>query len=358
MRSRRVRFLATAGFIAVIVTMFFAAGCTSEENEGSEPTTAAPITIPDLVPEQSPDAQRPVSDQVWPAILALHIEVDPVDVASQPADLALVDGSMYLVDTGHGRLVEVSADGQDFRPLDASLDSRLALETPMAIASLEEQLYVANSGAGEVVITDTAGVVSDVISLAKASSSDALSPRPIGIAVWDDGAFAVSDANNNRLTKYSPEGDVLWSVGTGSPASGEEGFNVPGGLALDNDGNVYVVDILNAQVKKYSAEGSFLAAFGESGDTAGRFSRAKALAVDDAGNIYVSDGLGAAIQVFSPAGAYQGLVGRQDPTDENSDSLFEAPHGVKISDGKLYVVDRYAGIFVFDLPDLQSGAGA
>jgi hypothetical protein len=90
------------------------------------------------------------------------------------------------------------------------------------------------------------------------------------------------------------------------------------------------------------------------GDGAGQFSRAKAVAVDDAGNIYVSDGLQVAVQVFDQTGVYEGLVGRQDPKDPKSDPLFQVPHGLKIIDNKLYVVDRYAGLFVFDLTGAQS----
>lgn len=114
-----------------------------------------------------------------------------------------------------------------------------------------------------------------------------------------------------------------------------------------------MVDIGNAQVKKYSPDGQFLFAFGNSGDVAGSFSRAKAVAVDDAGNVYVSDGLGAAIQVFDQTGAFLGFIGRTDPADPNSDSMFNAPHGLKIANGKLHVVDRFAGLFVFDLPASQ-----
>jgi len=60
--------------------------------------------------------------------------------------------------------------------------------------------------------------------------------------------------------------------------------------------------------------------------------------------------------VFDPTGAYLGLVGREDPADQNSESLFQVPNGLKIVEGKLYVVDRYAGIFVFDLPVSQPAA--
>jgi tripartite motif-containing protein 71 len=293
-----------------------------------------------------------VSDKVWQATLALHVEFDP-EQADQPADVAVLGGESFVLDTGHGRLLKISADGQIVQALDEQIDPKLVLSTPMAIASNQRQLYVADTEAAQAVLVTSSGEVSRVISLSKGSSADALPPRPIGIVAWDDGSFAVSDANNHRVIKYDIEGNMLWMLGSGIPAVGQDGFNVPGGLALDNEGNVYVVDILNAQVKKYSADGVFMSAFGESGDTAGKFSRAKAVAVDNAGNIYVSDGLGLAVQVFDQTGVYLGFVGRQDPSDQNSESLFQAPHGLTIVDGKLYVVDRFAGLFVFDLPVLQ-----
>lgn len=352
MRSGRVRYLAAAGALIIVVALVVG-GCTSS-GDGEVSTTAG-----ELVPGQTPGGEsRPVSDKVWPATLALHVEINPSEQADQPADVAVIDGEMFVVDTGNGRILEVSADGKNSRVLDEKVDPELVLSAPMAVASSQGQLYVADSGAGRVLVVAPSGAVSRAIPLAKGDPADALPPRPIGIVVWSDGSFAVSDANNHRLIKYDTDGNLLWTVGSGTAAIGENGFNVPSGLAVDNDGNVYVVDILNAQVKKYSADGTFLAAFGESGDTAGKFLRAKAVAVDDAGNIYVSDGLGAAVQVFDQAGSYLGLVGRKDPADQNSDSLFQAPHGLKIVDGKLYVVDRYAGLFVFDLPAVQQGTGA
>jgi DNA-binding beta-propeller fold protein YncE len=100
---------------------------------------------------------------------------------------------------------------------------------------------------------------------------------------------------------------------------------------------------------KYSAEGKFLLQIGQAGDTAGRFSRPKGVAVDDKGNVYVSDSLLAAVQVFDPSGKFVGVIGRQEAGNRESDSLFSAPAEMKIIDGLLYVTDRLAGLFVFDI---------
>jgi sugar lactone lactonase YvrE len=299
------------------------------------------------------EEERPVTNKVWGATLVLQIPVTP-DQADQPADIALVDGNMYLLDTGRGRLLELNPDGKDPRVLDKQIDPKLVTSIPMAVATHQGQLYVADSGQAQVLVITPSGTVSKVIPLAKANTADALPPRPLGIVVWDDGSFAVSDANNHRLIKYDADGKMLWTVGAGASARGENGFNVPGGLALDSAGNVYVIDILNSQVKKYSPDGAFVSSFGRAGDRAGEFSRPKTVAVDDQNNIYVSDGLQVAVQVFDQQGTYLGFIGRKDPADPNSESLFSAPHGLKIVDGKLYVVDRYKGVFVFDLSTVQS----
>jgi sugar lactone lactonase YvrE len=345
---RRKIVVATA---AVVVVAAIVVGSLALSGAFSNEEQVAPI--PGMEPDEG---ERLVSAKVWPATLALQIPLSS-SLADQPADLTVVDGSMYLVDTGHGRLVELSADGKDSKVLDQQIDPQLTMSLPMAITSHEGQLYVADSENGKVLVVNPDGKVDRVVTLAKGAKTDTKTPRPIGIVVWNDGSFAVSDANNNRLIKYGPDGTMLWTVGTGSPDSSDTGFNTPSGLALDKDGNVYVVDILNSKVKKYSSDGQFISKFGQLGDAAGEFSRAKTVAVDDLGNIYVSDGLQRAVQVFDQSGNYLGLVGRKDPSDPKSTSLFNTPHGLKIVDGKLYVVDRYAGVFVFDLPTSQPDTG-
>jgi DNA-binding beta-propeller fold protein YncE len=341
MRSRRNKYLILAGVVIVLAAVGITLAIVLPGGEEEVPP------IPGLAPEEEGD--RPVTDKVWGATLSQHIEISP-EQADQPADVALVDGNMFLLDTGRGRLLDLGADGTNPRVLDKQVDPKLVMSIPMAVASHQGQLYIADSDQGRVLVVAPSGTVSKEISLAKGNSADALPPRPLGIVVWDDGSFAVSDANNQRLLKYDADGNLLWTVGSGLRDQGENGFNVPTGLALDKEGNVYVVDSLNSQVKKYSQDGTFLTAWGGAGDRAGQFSRAKAIAVDDAGYVYVSDGLQVAVQVFDPEGVYQGFIGRKDPADPNSASLFQAPHGLKIVDGKLYVVDRYSGVFVFDLP--------
>ena len=344
MRFRRPRYLVIVG-AAVVVVAAIVVAVVLLTSGGEE--KVAPI------PGSEPSENRVVTDKVWPAPLALGIPIDATTQSDQPADVALIDGAMYLVAPSESRILEMSADGKSFKVLDKQVDPQLALSSIGGITSFQGQLFVTDATTGRILVVSPAGTVVEAITLAKGASTDQVPPFPVGIAVWSDGSFAVSDGGNDRLTKYGQDGHAVWSVGSGTRATGENGFNAPIGVALDKSGNVYVVDSLNSAVKKYSPDGKFLLAIGQAGNGAGDLSRPKGVAVDDLGNVYVSDGLQAAVEVYDQSCTFVGVIVRKDPADKNSDTMFQAPDGLKILGGKLYVVDRFAGIFVFNLPTSQ-----
>jgi DNA-binding beta-propeller fold protein YncE len=282
----------------------------------------------------------------FPAGLAVHVAPDAPGY-TQPADAAELDGAIFVLDTGNDRILVQDGEGRVDRAIDGSVDGQPALKAPMAIASSGGLLYVANSGASQVLVLEPSGRLVRTIDLA-ADYEGGARPRPVGVAVVNDGSLWVSDPDANRILQYGAEGQLLRSVG-GERAGGTDGFNAPTGVTVDASGSVYVVDTLNGRVVKLSPEGEFRQQFGRPGDTAGTFSRPKDVAVDDDGNVYVSDGLLAAVQVFSADGKYLGFIGLSDPDDRGSGPLFKAPAGLSIVGERLYVIDRFAGLFIFDL---------
>ncbi|HKZ51599.1 MAG TPA: NHL repeat-containing protein, partial [Dehalococcoidia bacterium] len=248
------------------------------------------------------------------------------DSAALPADVALVDGRIFVLDTNNSRLLEVDQAGKVLQVLDVQRDGRLALQAPMAMTAYQGKLYVANSGGGNVIVVNPNGTVERVVAPQVAPGQRPL--RPIGIAVAPNGHIFLSDPDNHRVLHLDGEGQAVSSIGSGKRDAGEYGFNTPGGLSLDAEGNLYVVDMLNYTVKKYSPSGQFLLKMGEAGDTEGTFSRPKAIVVDAGGRIFVSDTLLVAVEVFGADGIYVGFVGRKNPEDKKSESLFQAPHGL------------------------------
>lgn len=291
---------------------------------------------------------------VFPVSLIRHISApahpggDVLGGYAQPADAVELSGQIFVLDTGNNRILVQERTGTVQRVIAGSSDALPALRGPMAIVTDGRYLYVANSGASQVVVLEPGGGVVNTLDLPP-DAATGRPARPIGLALEPDGGLFVSDPDNNRILHYDAQGQLQQTLGAGERVGGSEGFNAPGGLALDGAGYLYVVDILNGRVVKLSLEGVIVQQFGRPGDTAGTLSRPKDVAVDAIGNVYVSDGLLAAVQVFAPSGEYLGFIGREDPGDPESGSLFTAPAGLNLAGDRLYIVDRFEGLFVFQL---------
>jgi DNA-binding beta-propeller fold protein YncE len=87
----------------------------------------------------------------------------------------------------------------------------------------------------------------------------------------------------------------------GDPGSGAGEFADPFGVAIDLIGHVYVTDTGNNRVQKFTSDGNYLGQWGGSGSGPGQFEAPRGIVVDAAGFVYVTDGGNNRIQKFEPA---------------------------------------------------------
>ena len=71
-------------------------------------------------------------------------------------------------------------------------------------------------------------------------------------------------------------------------------------IAVDDIGDVYVADFYNDRIQKFTANGDFLDAFGETGDGDGEFNFVMAVAIAEDGAVYVVDFGNNRIQKWRP----------------------------------------------------------
>ncbi len=83
-----------------------------------------------------------------------------------------------------------------------------------------------------------------------------------GIAVYK-GTIYIADADDNRIRKITPDGNIQTMAGTGAAGfSGDGGpadaamVDHPYGLAVDAAGNLFIADLGNARVRKISINGT------------------------------------------------------------------------------------------------------
>jgi hypothetical protein len=77
--------------------------------------------------------------------------------------------------------------------------------------------------------------------------------KPFDISFDSTGNVFVADSGNNRIQKYSPDGEFLASYGRKGQGPGE--FQIMGGVAVDSAGCMYVSDISTNRLKVLSPEG-------------------------------------------------------------------------------------------------------
>jgi DNA-binding beta-propeller fold protein YncE len=95
---------------------------------------------------------------------------------------------------------------------------------------------------------------------------------PWGIAVDSGGHVYVADWKNDRVQKFTGEGEYVASFGLGS-GDGAGELNHPSSVAVDRDGDVYVVDWGNNRLNVYAEDGGFLTTFVGDADKLAKWSQ-------------------------------------------------------------------------------------
>ena len=149
-----------------------------------------------------------------------------------------------------------------------------------------------------------------------------------------DGEDPRRDGKGHQVFKFSPEGNVLMTLGKpGVAGDGHYEFNQPSSVLVAPDGNIFVGDghggASNSRIMKYSASGEFLTSWGSQGSEPGQFAVPHDLAIDSAGRIFVGDRGNNRVQIFD-----------QDGNFIKEWPQFGRPSGLFIDDNDmLYVTD-------------------
>ncbi len=154
---------------------------------------------------------------------------------------------------------------------------------------------------------------------------------PHGIHVDADGNVWVTDFVSNaegtkghQVHKFSPDGELLMSLGTAGQAGTEPGqFNQPNDVITAPDGSIFVADGhsgqnqgtmeeieaaraagLTGRIIKFDADGNYLMEWGQIGVRHGEFRTPHALAFDSQGRLWVADRGNHRLEIFDQEGNY------------------------------------------------------
>jgi DNA-binding beta-propeller fold protein YncE len=154
---------------------------------------------------------------------------------------------------------------------------------------------------------------------------------PVGITIGPEGDILVADAELGSVFRFSPEGKLIDTLGSGQ-------LERPTGIAWDATwGHLYVADTRAHQVKVFDREGTLIRVIGTPGKEDGGLNSPTNVTLAD-GYVYVADTLNARVQVFTDEGKHVRQVGRRGLYLGN----MTRPKGVAVDDeGNLYVIESY-----------------
>jgi DNA-binding beta-propeller fold protein YncE len=137
--------------------------------------------------------------------------------------------------------------------------------------------------------------------------------RPHGLRLDRQGNVWTADVNGHTVTKLSPKGDVLMTLGVKgqagdwNDAANSKLLNEPVDLAFSAADEIFVVQghgRAESRVLKFDKTGQLLHSWGGKGTGPGQFDLAHSIVIDRKGLLYVADRQNRRVQIFDGNGKY------------------------------------------------------
>lgn len=156
--------------------------------------------------------------------------------------------------------------------------------------------------------------------------------RPTGLGVDRQGRIMVADTHYFRVLFYSPDGELVDTIG-GTMGQGPGEFGFVTDAVQDSRGNYYISEYGQYdRVQKFTAEGEYLLTIGRHGSAPSEFVRPQALEIDEQDRLWVADSCNHRIQIFSPDGELVQMWGEHG----SEPGQLSYPYGI-VLDGKGHV---------------------
>ncbi len=271
------------------------------------------------------------------------------------------DGSLYVMDRGHSRVVHMSANGEIIDTIgqlgrdladiyagwDVALDSAGNIYICHQVFDIEGS-YRVHDG---VKVFSPAGRFWREVGAQDYTYGDNITTNtPYGLAIDDQDRIFVADFEANTVRVFDREGRQIARF-FGEQGSQPGQFYGSGHLAFDDRRDLlYVSDESNSRVQQFTLtetanrelEATFRLSFGSYGQEPGQFAYPQDVAVDENnGRVYVADMANRRIQAFDAEGHY--LLEFSPPGDWQVIGLDVGP------DGAIYATDALSNaVLIFE----------
>lgn len=344
LRSRfsfRLGWIRTAVVVAAVLSLVAAACTSDEQNATATATGAESTTTAQTPPTTSPSAteqavQDPAAATTYEQVMVLGDD-DGVEFRG-PNHLALdAEGNLYVTEFFGGRVFVFSPTGDFLDQFTGAGDGVGELSGPTGIAiDANGDVYVGESGTSRVQKFNSDGNPIAVWGGPGVGPGEFGSAMGVGINE-ELGRVYAADYGNSRIHVYTPDGELLFMFPRGGDSTqiGDEPDQMflPIGVDIAGDGTVYVVDSGNNRVQKFTPDGEIIEVLSPLPILA-----PQVISVEDDGSYWLSGPTDRVVAHFSATGE---LLGTLVPPEGG----FTMPHGTEtMSDGTVWLADTGNGV--------------
>lgn len=141
-------------------------------------------------------------------------------------------------------------------------------------------------------------VLSPAGELLRTWGAGTLTGRAHSVLAADDGFVYCVEDGANRVTKWTPAGELVMTIASEAPPFSGRPFNRPTGIAVAADGRLFISDgYANARIHRYAPSGVLERSWGRPGIAPGQFLLPHNLGLDGE-RLYVADREAHRVQVF------------------------------------------------------------
>lgn len=209
-----------------------------------------------------------------------------VKVGKPEGIVVLRDGRVVVCDTHYHRVVWFDSDGNWLKNIGQQGKQNGEFIYPVGICKdPQENLYVCEYGGNDRIQKFTREG-QWVASFGSFGTGPGQFQRPSGLT-WLAGKIYITDAVNNRVLIYTDAGQYLGVLG--APGQPSIDFDLPYDIAAGGDGALYIIEYGGGRLTKVSPEGQLLGRFGHTGGGEGEFSTPWGLTIDSHMRMRIAD---------------------------------------------------------------------
>ena len=267
---------------------------------------------------------------------------DEIGVLARPHAVVKDQDKLYIADSAGSVIHVMDFETRQYLQFYALTETE-RLMSPIALAIVDDKIYVADSILCKICVFDKKGHY-------LSSFGHTVLQRPAGMAYSrQQQKVYVSDAKLHTISIFDLQGQFLGELG--EQGAEPQQFNFPTQLWVDKDDKLYVSDTLNYRIQIFGPEGKYLFTIGQHGNRPGYFAHPCGVATDSFGDIYVSDKQFENVQIFNSQGEILMAFGNEG----NKPGEFWLPASLFIDEeNRIYVADSFnKRIQVFQLLESQ-----